>query len=387
MAKKKTAPPTVKPIVPTPKWVQLDEKKPLLYRKEAIYTGEHFKLDRNRRGIKFSTPKEALEHWVESIHTLRGLGYDIPLATTHDDWENIRNRLGDVVDGHVMKNDKGKDALFLDVLFRNEKDRDIALKGDVSIGSPDVWSDSNGTEHVYPLRHVAATSAGVIPKLKTWQQIAASFAEGKAMDPKLIEELISILGLTPSEDADDAAKQELVMGAIRSMVEKLNGGGAPPVPEEAEMSEEDDEVPNRSTPGAANSNIGKGGARKVSATVAFDWSKAPPIMVETVGQSRKAQIDALETQNKITPAVAEKLKLSFCGEKAIRLELSHDAKGGEFARAIEFAEMMAKDRPLKRSGRSVFEADDDAVLELSHAEDKKHSLSKQAEKRAEKANK
>jgi hypothetical protein len=351
------------------KWLLLDQAKPLLYRKELIYPDEFGKLDSSGDGLVFEIVRDTLSHWRDSIAELRGNGITIPLTTSHDDWDKVENKLGEVIDGRIAKNKQGKSALFIDVKFDDEKSRDLAIKGDVSIGSPPLWRDGKKRTYRYPVQHVCSTAAPVIPGLETWQAIAAAFGKskkGKAMD---LDQLITLLGL--EEAAKDAASDDEKIGLIKAKIMEFTGGapkkdaaaadaqgvaasaGTPPV--KVAPADDDDDEPEP-----------KGKAKKVTATVAFSQRPEAPLLVKTVKGARMAQLDALVESRTITPAVKKELVLSHCTDEQVTLELSHGDDGKAFDDAIKLVKMMHKDRPMKDSGRSTGDADDDEVIELSH---------------------
>ena len=354
-------------------WLLLDKKSPLLYRKELIYEGEWQKLNSDGEGIAFAVATNTLNHWKESLSALREAGIKTPLTKSHENWDLPENKLGEVTAAHVSENDAGLPSLFLDILFDDEKSRDIGLKGDVSIGSPPgVWFDGTGREWRYPLQHVASTNAPVIPGLETWQAIAASFsktnqAKGSKMD---LDELIAALGIEVDKSVNtDDGKKALVLAKLKELTGggTADGGGdggdAPPDPKTVGMSHEDDDTEPTKTAGTPANAGGQGGLQPKRMTVAF----AHPVIVRTVRDARKAQIDALVTQKIITPATAKELACSFCTDEQIKLELSHtgDSGSAEFERAIKLVKTVAKDRPLPKSGRS--EATDlSTAIELSH---------------------
>lgn len=334
-------------------WIRLDQKTPLLYRKEVIYSGDWKKLDSSGEGIAFAVAHNTLNHWKESLTALRAAGIKSPLTKSHEQWDQPENRLGEVTNAVVSENDKGLPSLYLDILFDDEKSRDIGLKGDVSIGSPpDVWYDGTGKAWTYPLQHVASTNTPVIPGLETWQKIAAAFgASNKSKGSKMdLDALIKLLGIKVPDGAGDDVKSALCEQAIQKLVEDEAGegdaaGGAPPVPADTNMSHDHP-------------------------------------MVELYRDSGGDRVQALVEGEIITPAVAKFINLSFCDPKDIAFELSHDRGGSQLKKVIELVKMVAKDRPLKASGRT--DAVDDArAIELSHASASNGGLAKNAEKRAE----
>lgn len=355
MAKRK---PTAEPHKPA--WLLLDAKTRLRYRKELIYQGDWGKLDSKGEGIEFGVVRDTLTHWRDSVNEFQKLGISIPLSKSHDNWESTEDRLGEIVAAEVGKNSKGHPSLFLDIEFDDEKSRDIALKGDVSIGSPPVWHDGAKRKHVYPVQHVASTAAPVIPGLETWQAIAAAFGESKSKGTTMdLDELITLLGIEVDESVNtDEAKKALIQAKLKELVgspapegEGSDGGpAAPPL----------DASQGTPAPAAAPSG-GVPQAKKV--TVAFSH-----LQVKTVRKGRQAELDGYVAQNRLSPAVAKEIALAHCSDDAISLELSHNGTGDAFDREVKIALSATQHRPLKASGRTEAGDDsDEAIIELSHS--------------------
>lgn len=342
----------------------------LVYEKEVIPEGEWAKLNREGKGIQFETYRSTLQHWAKSVGELLAAGVKPVLAKSHDHWDKPEEKLGEIVGAEVRKNRKGRDALFARVRFDDDESKAIALKGDVSIGSPDVWYDGRGKKWNYPFQHLASTNSPVIPGLEKWQAIAASFgtaSKGNTMD---LDELIALLGIEVPEDANtDEAKKALIQAKLK----ELSGGGAPAP--EAEPVEGEPVEASQTATGVASPNVGKGAARKVSATVSFSKENPPPpLVVKSIGEGRKATIEGKVAQHKFAPAVAADLIASFCSAERVSLELCHGDDGREFDLALSIAEKSAANPPLAKHGRSAASDDsDDAVLELAHNSGRKES--------------
>lgn len=355
MAKRK---PTAAPIKPV--WLLLDAKTRLRYRKEVIYQGDWGKLNAKGEGIEFGVVRDTLNHWKDSVNEFRQLGIAIPLSKSHDNWESTEDRLGEIVGAEVSKNSKGHPSLFLDIEFDDEKSRDVALKGDVSIGSPPVWHDGAKRKHVYPVQHVASTAAPVIPGLETWQAIAAAFGESKSKGPTMeLDELITLLGIEVDESVNtDDGKKALVMAKIKELVgspapegEEGAGGTSPPL--DASLG----------TPTPAPAPVAGGVPQAKKVTVAFSH-----LQVRTVRKGRQAELDGYVAQNRLSPAVAKEISLAHCSDDAIGLELSHNGTGDAFDREVKIALSATQHRPLKASGRTEAGDDsDEAIIELSHS--------------------
>lgn len=365
-------------------WIQLDQSHPLLYRKEAIYRGDFGKLDESGDGLEFAAKRATLRHWAESVAKLRANGIKIPLARNHDEWDDPEKQLGEVVAASVEKNRKGLDALFLNIRFDSEQSRDIALKGDVSIGSPPKWIDGKKREYVYPLQHVASTNAPVIPGLESWQKIAAAFTQPKGSNMEL-DELIELLGI--QVDDETAGSDEAKKALIKAKLAELTSGAPKPTDDppadDMDMSHDDgtEGAPKPKAGGSEHSGGASGGQVK---RVAVHFSH--PVVVKTVRDARLAQLDAMVDSNTITPATRTMLAKKHCSEAGIKLELSHDSENGgsAFDDAVELAKAMAKERPLKNHGRTAVAGDytDEDVIELAHDKSQKGALAKNMEKLA-----
>lgn len=358
-------------------WYRLDQKNPLLYEKECIYADDFAKLDSSGEGLAFAVRRNILEHWQTSLRNLRAAGIKSPLAKSHDTWDQPEDRLGEVVDAEVRENDKGLPSLFLRILFDDEKSRDIGLKGDVSIGSPDVWYDGKKRRWDYPLQHVASTNAPVVPGLEEWRKIAASFANPNTkVETMDLDELITLLGIEVPEDANtDEAKKALIQAKLK----EITGGAAPPpAPEDVDMSHEEDEAKRKAAAAAAGGSAGGGApvpqAKRV--TVAFSHDDPTVSMFRDTSHDR---VNMLVEQKIITPATAKHINTTFFSANDIAFSLNN--KRQEYGKKIiELVKLVAKDRPLKDSGRTEAGDNDDAI-ELSHSGKAKDVLVKNAEKR------
>lgn len=287
-----------------PIWLLLSAKKPLRYKKQVLHTGDFKKLDGEGDGIEFSITPEILDHLAHSIGELRTAGVQIPFANGHDDWANAANRLGDVV-GAVVEDGN----LSLEIDFADEASRDLALKADVSIGMLDKFYDGRGQLHRTVIRHLAATSAPVIPALDEWHQIAASFNKPN----NNMDELYTLLGIDK--------QPELLLAAVKELQEK-----AKPV-EKVDLS-------------------------------------FPPLVIRTVRDAREATLSAFVTQGVFTPAVKAELVTQFCTDKAVNAELSHNEAGQGFDFAVKLATLASKSKPISPTGRSA--APTAGEVELSH---------------------
>lgn len=346
-AKRKTTTPAKSQPRP---WLRLDETKPLLYEKEAIYADQFGKLNSDGEGIEFEPYVATLDHWKESVDQFKANGVKIPLAKSHDGWDQTENGLGEVIGARRGLNDKGIESIFLQVLFDDEKSRDIGLKGDVSIESPPEFYDGKKNKYVYPIRHVASTNAPVIPGLESWQAIAASFgstkSKGNTMD---LDQLIELLGITVDDaDNNDDAKTAL----IRAKIKELVG-------DEAAEGDDPKEKPADATP---PHKPAAPGTPATPAVALSEKTKPSPLIVKTIRANREQQVAGLIEAGFISPATGKELTLSFCSDKAIGVELSEDGDGSQFDSMVR---ILKTNKPLAKSGRSASGLGD-SEIELSH---------------------
>jgi hypothetical protein len=106
--------------------------------KEAIYDGDWSKLDSEGKVLAFSSYKAGLVHWASNVREFVKLGIAMPLSRSHDTRDDPEQTLGQVIGAEVKANAKGIPSLYLTIDFDGQRDRDIAIEGDVSIGSPPV---------------------------------------------------------------------------------------------------------------------------------------------------------------------------------------------------------------------------------------------------------
>ena len=273
--------------------------------KRAIYAG-NFEKD----GKPFSIDEAMLSRMADSVQELRSAGIAVPFTNGHD-WINPANRLGDVVNAVVEKDEDGVSALFLGVDFVDDKSRDTALKGDVSIGYMGEFRDGRGITHEKVLRHVAATNAPVIPSLGEWQALAASF-NGKTTD--MDKQLLELLGV---ED------EGLALEAVKGLQSKITELSAPKV----ELSH-------------------------------------PPQYIQLISDSRISKLDAALAKAEIPPCVHSELVLAFANERTVNLELSHGSTSEGFDLALKIAKLAYNSPNLPASGRSSTPAP--GSIALSH---------------------
>jgi hypothetical protein len=343
-------------------WLRLSQKNRLIYRKEAIYLGDFGKLNAQGKGIEFAIARDTVTHWKRSVDQLLENEVTIPLARSHAEWSDPERRLGKVIAAEIGRDSKDRHALFLDIEFDDEQSRDIALKGDISIGSPPVWFDGLKRRYEYPLQHVASTSAPVIPGLDEWHAIAAAFnlaQYGGTMD---VDQLIELMQIEVPEGSDtDEAKWALIHQWVKERCDTM-----PPAEEPT------DDAPveaSKATPAAPVAPAANGAAKKVTATVAFSHENPPPVLViNTVCQARKAIIDAEVTAGTFAPTVGADLVGEWCDQKKVELSIINNEDNSAFERELARWRKAKKNPPLSAAGRSKGSVPDDE-LELSQSID------------------
>lgn len=390
-------------------WIQLDQSDPLTFRKEVLYADEFEKRD--KQGVleyKFKITPDVLKHLELSAKELRNNGVEIPYASKHAGWELAENRWGEVIGALVGKNDKGKDALFLDVKFSDEETKKVGLRSNVSIGAPPLFVDGLGRKYTNPLRHLAATSAPVIPGLEPWKALAASFGDGE------FESIIGDLAMPfGKKDDDDKSKpsgeeqnnsgQQQQNNGQQQNNQQNNGGNSAPGSAEPSVFDQILQVLELAVP--ANSDDKVKGAAILTALQMLKGRKqmagqqqqvvnkpAPqagggiqlsqdnaPMVVDLIRQNRELQLSHLVTNEILDPNAAKELLNLFASKASIGIELSHGGDGAMFNKLIG---ILANNKPVKKSGRSEDGFDGSQELLLGH-DGGKSGLSKMVDKRVE----
>jgi len=273
--------------------------------KEIVRKGEY---TLPKSGEKFTIDDAKLDNWALQHGKLSEAGVKVWVPEGHTA-EASKNRgwVDDVFrDGDSLK---ARIALVGDAVK-------MAATSDVSIFSPEKWTDGKGNMYDWPILHVALTPTPVLPGLKPFEPVefshegrkvdvtAVMFANDKesTMNPKLLE-LAAALGVA-SEGKDESALQAEVTAKLKVISELVDAVGG----------EKPDEKKDAKPPVPLQEE------KKVAAS-------HDPMMLSLVGDNRSMKIDGLVSTGKITPATAEAMKKTWIGKGNSALALSMDDSG------------------------------------------------------------
>lgn len=263
----------------------LSKDNPLVFTKEVIYES-----DFSKDGNEFSVDVACLDHWHNSITTFKEAGIKIPLPLGHvDDPEANR---GEIIGSERKLNKNGLESFYVKLQFRDEEAAKLAQTSDISLYSPNTFTDGNGTVHQFPIRHVAITDYPVIPKLEGFEVIAASFITPKLhlndkkdkVNNMVLKVLAVQCGLSLSSDLEDAKIEEAIVLGFKDLSTKLAEATKPVGP----------------------------------------IFKPTSSMVSMLKENRELKLSQLVKDHNITPAVATDLIAAFCNEGCISLSLSDE---------------------------------------------------------------
>ena len=140
------------------------------FRKELIRTG-HYEKQNGAENIDI-TPA-LLNHWVKTFSLMATHGVRVPLSASpvpHADTEDPNTNAG-----WLVSVDTDGASLFGSIEVIGKENIEKAVANDVSIYSPQEWTDGKGNVYERPITHVALTPYPVVAGLSDWTAIAASF--------------------------------------------------------------------------------------------------------------------------------------------------------------------------------------------------------------------
>ena len=321
-------------IAPGLKTWELSESKERTYRKELIYVGDFVKDT-----LKFSVDEDLLHHWVSTFNEMKDNGIDVPVPVEHT--QDPEKRRGTLLGLSVARNDKGVPALFGDIQFKDETAASLATTAQTSIYVPPEFQDGKGRKYKRPIQHVALTDYPVVPGLKEFQVIAASFQERE--NEVSLKTLIGKLGLKIPEgkEDDDAMLETLIVNEWKVLKSKT------PKPE--------DKKPEDKKPAIAAG------------------------LISMAKENRRMKLDKLVQDGHITPAVCSKLGEQYCNNERVSLSLSSDSSDG----FDEMIEALKENDPLVLAEKT---GPQDIMSLSNYRNDKDNNpLLKDAEKRAAEA--
>lgn len=136
------------------------------FKKELIRVGE-FKINNGQRTLDVGA--DDLDSWAKQYHDMIKAGNKISIPATHEGHGDPNKNQGWVTDMFVEG-----DKLIGVLELHGENAIESASKSDVSIWAVPDWTDGNGNEYPFPIRHVAMTADPQIPGMKEFVAIAAS---------------------------------------------------------------------------------------------------------------------------------------------------------------------------------------------------------------------
>lgn len=302
-------------------WLKLSKN---VYRKELLPVGSYRK---DSDDLDFDISLDTLKHIRDVTNEMIGAGVRVPLVNTHD---------GEDAHGQILKvsvdESCGKGgSSFVDVEFSDDTCREKAMRNDISAFIPPEFVDGKGNAWKRPLRHVAITPYPVIPGLRQWESIAASFHSSIRRTP-MLENLEKTLALSFDAKDDEAARQKAVVKAVATLAEQS-----------LELSEQLKTLKDE----------------KRNSKPAIDPINYPESVVLSFGRARSREINDLVHKAKITPAVAKELTKRYCNSKCVALALSE----GTTDDFDDLLKILSKNAAPAQSGRH---SAGDYAIKLSH---------------------
>lgn len=274
------------------------------FRKELIRVGSWVHPD---TGQDIEVTPERIDHWVAQFARMKADGVKVPVPSDHSNaakdqrgWVVEMFREGDSLIGLLEVT--GQDAIL------------EAARNDVSVQILDLTQTTAGGLKEYPdaIGHVALTPVPVITGMKGMVAISASrgtvnvpvfrLSTG-ATNMEALKKVASAMGITVAEDATE----ESVLAAILSSIEA------------SKKTSEVEAAKAKETAAAlslARTELAKHTPAKYDA-----------MTLELSRENRTNKIDALVNAGKITPAVADALKVTWCPADDAALSLSLGQNG------------------------------------------------------------
>lgn len=340
-----------------------DTKGPV-FRKELAYPGHFVKFKGDSTEPEFELPVDEgqLDQWVDTFHTMKKNGIDVPMPLGHTTEPTARR--GTVVDLRKEPNPKRKGgvSLYAYCQFNDPKDAKQYKNSNVSLFMPPSFRDGVGRQYIRPIRHVAITDYPVIPGLEPFQTVAAAFELSLAEEGDNMSwiDVAEELGIKLPEGADEEAAKAAVKQAWEGensgegdvadeeeVPEAPEGGEdvGDPEGEEEPTGEEDDDFSFEAPDDEFGADDGgdfvddegddemrtQGAPPAMSAVAA---SHIPFSLVKRESENRKAELQRLVFDRKISPAAASALARRYCSTEnvgvALSLETQMDSSGDDF---------------------------------------------------------
>ena len=191
-----------------------------LYRKEIMRDGDYEKETFPGSGVidvSFQVTPALREHWASQFARMRDNGVEIPIVEDHIDGES------DKAHGWIRELQNEDDSLFMVVEVIGEKGNDLVGRNDVSLFSPSSFTDGKGNEYIRPIKHVSFTPTPVIPGLKDFEVIAASFAPSQQREPEMdLTKLKDLVDVADGQELTDETAPDLVLSTLTARKTRID---------------------------------------------------------------------------------------------------------------------------------------------------------------------
>ena len=303
-----------------------------IYRKELVYAGTFKDSEENVHDIT----EKHLQHWVASFSKMKEAGVKVPVPAKHTD--DPDKRRGTLIALELGQRDDGTPNLFGYIEFNDAETAKQGINNDVSIYVPEELK-ANGVEEPlqFVIAHVALTDYPVVNDLGDFEAIAASFACPKDRKKPMLKELAKKLGIEFEEDSSDDVVADRVAASfstLKAAIEDLKKNQKEPEGSDDPEKKKEEEK------------------KEMAASFAKKFAKIEK-------PSRELRIDNLVSVGKITKAVADDLKKTFCTEDTLSLAFSMDEDKFKDSFDSTFAALEKNEPVLSFSSRTGPQADAD----------------------------
>lgn len=351
--------------------------EPTIWRKELIYP-DHFVKKTPDGKVEFELPVDEtlMDHWVKVFQEMKAAGVEVPVPIEHT--TDPESRRGTVVDlKKEFNKTRGENAVYAYIRFRDPKAEELAASTQVSLFCPPEFTDGKGKKYIRPIRHVALTDYPLVPDLGGFEKAIAASLIGTTRSLVLscetstqptedvsmsqISDLADRLGITYEPGSDDESIMQAIESAWNADVaeddfeeEATNeledmdpmGGDEDPMMDpmlgdEEPMMGDDPMFSDDEEDGQA---FGEDDPMMVDEE---EEEEAPAPMfsasaVTSVINARRIELGNLVKEQKITPAVRDKLVRKYANPRAVNFALSHSKADADYADLISTLAMNGK---------------------------------------------
>ena len=274
-----------------------DDQPVQLFVKEVIKAGRYVD-PRSKKPFEVST--SMLDAWEQNFERMLKAGHKVFVPEGHTS-EPSKNR------GWVDSLYRDGDSLMSRIALVGDAAK-LVSTNDVSVYAVDQFTDGAGNKYEWPILHVALTPTPVVPGLRPFEKIAASFdghdaetlvfarSEG---DPPMegIQKVAQLLGINT-----EGMSPEQVEEAVRTKLEEIDAILNPEKPDEGDPGKP--QAPPSKVPDAI--------------------AASHPTLIKLAAKNREHEIQSLVTEGRISKAVGDKLRKTWIGKDQAELKLSMD---------------------------------------------------------------